>query len=148
MSTDRDDIISDEVDEVDEDELEDEVDEDELEDEVDEYDDDDEFDDEYDDDDDDDENDDDEVAPAGNRIVGARSRAVVEYVTRRVAEDPDAIDVEMEERGDQVTLLVQANPSDMGRLIGKRGRVIQALRRVTRAAGVAEGVKANVDILE
>jgi len=105
------------------------------------------LDDEYEDDDYEDD-DYDEVAPDGNRIVGARPKAVVEFVTRRVAEDPDAIDVDVEERSGQVTLLVHANPSDMGRLIGKRGRVIQALRRVVRAAGASEGVKATVDIVE
>jgi predicted RNA-binding protein YlqC (UPF0109 family) len=36
----------------------------------------------------------------------------------------------------------------MGRLIGKRGRVIQALRQVVRAAGAAEGIKATVDVVE
>jgi len=91
---------------------------------------------------------DDEVAPDGNRIVGARARAVVEHVTRNVAEDPDAIEVDVEERRGEVALLVHANPSDMGRLIGKRGRVIQALRQLVRAAGAAEGVKANVDVVE
>jgi uncharacterized protein len=91
---------------------------------------------------------DDEIAPEGNRIVGARARAVVEHVTRSVAEDPDAIEVDVEERRGEVALLVTANPSDMGRLIGKRGRVIQALRQLVRAAGAAEGVKANVDVVE
>jgi predicted RNA-binding protein YlqC (UPF0109 family) len=90
----------------------------------------------------------DEIAPEGNRIVGARARAVVEHVARAVAEDPDAVEVDLEERPGEVQLLVRTNPSDMGRLIGKRGRVIQALRQVTRAAGAAEGVKANVDVLE
>ncbi|HZR12131.1 MAG TPA: KH domain-containing protein [Acidimicrobiia bacterium] len=90
----------------------------------------------------------DEIAPEGNRIVGARARAVVEHVARAVAEDPDAVEVDLEERPGEVQLLIRTNPSDMGRLIGKRGRVIQALRQVTRAAGAAEGVKANVDVLE
>jgi len=109
-----------------------------------------ELDDEYDDDDDYDEDDDldDEIAPEGNRIVGARAQAVVEHVTRHVADDPDAIEVEVEERRGEIALLVHANPSDMGRLIGKRGRVIQALRQLVRAAGAAEGVKANVDVVE
>jgi len=98
--------------------------------------------------DDDDYEDDDEIAAEGNRIVGARARAVVEHVTRNVAEDPDAIEVDVEERRGEVALLVTANPSDMGRLIGKRGRVIQALRQLVRAAGAAEGVKANVDVVE
>lgn len=127
---------------------------DEHDDDVDEHDDvnkaDDVDDDDLDDDDyeDDDDLDDDEIAPEGNRIVGARARAVVEHVTRNVAEDPDAIEVDVEERRGEVALLVTANPSDMGRLIGKRGRVIQALRQLVRAAGAAEGVKANVDVVE
>ena len=91
---------------------------------------------------------DDEVGAEGNRITGARALAVTEYVTRNLADNPDAIEVDVEERGDEVALMVRANPSDMGRLIGKRGRVIQALRQLVRAAGTADGVKANVDIVE
>lgn len=97
----------------------------------------------------DDEDFEDEIGGEGNRIVGARARAVVEHVTRNLAEDPDAIEVDVEERrsGD-VALLVHANPDDMGRLIGRRGRVIQALRQLVRAAGSADGVRASVDIAE
>jgi predicted RNA-binding protein YlqC (UPF0109 family) len=101
-----------------------------------------------DDDDFDDEDDDLEIGAEGNRIVGARARAVVEHVTRNVAEEPDAVDVEMHERNGEVQLLVHASQADMGRLIGKRGRVIQALRQVTRAAAASEGVKATVDVVE
>jgi predicted RNA-binding protein YlqC (UPF0109 family) len=90
----------------------------------------------------------DEIGGEGNRIVGGRARAVVEYVTRHLAEEPDAIDVELEERRGEVVLLVHASPSDMGRLIGRRGRVVQALRQLTRAAGAAEGVRATVDVAE
>jgi predicted RNA-binding protein YlqC (UPF0109 family) len=91
---------------------------------------------------------DDEIGAEGNRIAGARSVAVAEYVTRNLADDPDAIEIDVDERGDDVSLMVHANPSDMGRLIGRRGRVIQALRQLVRAAGTADGVKANVDIVE
>jgi uncharacterized protein len=97
----------------------------------------------------------DEIAAEGNRIDeddepagSARALAVTEYVTRNLADDPDAIEVDVEARGGEVALMVHANPSDMGRLIGKRGRVIQALRQLVRAAGTADGVKANVDIVE
>ena len=91
---------------------------------------------------------DDEIAPVGNRIVGARPYAVVEYVAGWLTDEPEAVDIETEERGGEVKLLIHANPGDMGRLIGRRGRVIQALRQVTRAAGAAEGVKATVDVAE
>jgi predicted RNA-binding protein YlqC (UPF0109 family) len=90
----------------------------------------------------------DEVAGDGNRIVGGNAKAVVEHVTRAIAETPEAVEVELVERRDEVALLVHAEPSDMGRLIGKRGRVVQALRQVTRAAGAAEGIKVSVDIIE
>jgi hypothetical protein len=102
-----------------------------------------------DDDDDDFEDYDDEVGAEGNRIVGARALAVADHVARNLADDPDAVEIEVDERrGGEVSLLVHANPSDMGRLIGRRGRVIQALRQLVRAAGSADGVKANVDIAE
>ena len=91
---------------------------------------------------------DDEIAAVGNRIVGARPYAVVEYVAGWLTDEPEAVDIETEERGGEVKLLIHANPGDMGRLIGRRGRVIQALRQVTRAAGAAEGVKATVDVAE
>lgn len=90
----------------------------------------------------------DEVAGDGNRIVGGRAQAVVEYVTRAIADEPDAIEVDLVERRGEVTLLVHADRGDMGRLIGRRGRVVQALRQLTRAAGAAEGIRANVDIVE
>ena len=91
----------------------------------------------------------DEVGAEGNRIVGARAKAVVEHIARALAEEPDAVEVDIEEKGrDEVFLLVHASPSDMGRLIGRRGRVIQAMRQVTRAAGAAEGIKAGVDVAE
>lgn len=83
-----------------------------------------------------------------NRISGARAVAVAEYVTRNLADDPDAIEVVVEERRGEVALLVHANPDDMGRLIGRRGRVIQALRQLVRAAGSADGEKTNIDIVE
>jgi predicted RNA-binding protein YlqC (UPF0109 family) len=91
----------------------------------------------------------DEIGAEGNRILGTRAKAVVEHVTRALADEPDMVDVELQEKGrDEIFLLVHASPSDMGRLIGRRGRVIQAIRQVTRAAGAMEGVKAGVDVAE
>ena len=98
--------------------------------------------------DDDDEDFEDEIAGEGNRIVGGRAKAVVEYIARYLAEEPDAVEVDLEERRGEVVLLVHASPSDMGRLIGRRGRVVQAMRQLTRAASAAEGVRATVDVAE
>jgi len=97
---------------------------------------------------DDDEDFEDEIAGEGNRIVGGRAKAVVDYIARYLAEEPDAVEVDLEERRGEVVLLVHASPSDMGRLIGRRGRVVQAMRQLTRAASAAEGVRATVDVAE
>ena len=67
--------------------------------------------------------DEDEVGAEGNRIIGGRAKAVVEHVTRSIADEPDAVDVEMIERRGEVSILVHADKGDMGRLIGRRGRV-------------------------
>jgi predicted RNA-binding protein YlqC (UPF0109 family) len=98
--------------------------------------------------DDDDDDFEDEIGAEGNRIVGARAQAVVEHCARALAEDPDAIDVDLLERRGEVQLLIHSNPDDMGRLIGRRGRVIQAVRQLARAAGASEGVRTSVDVAE
>jgi predicted RNA-binding protein YlqC (UPF0109 family) len=90
----------------------------------------------------------DEVGGEGNRISGGRAVAVVDHIAKALVEDPDGVRIDVDERGDSVTLLVHASPGDMGRLIGKRGRVIQAVRQLARAAASAEGVRATVDVAD
>jgi predicted RNA-binding protein YlqC (UPF0109 family) len=105
-------------------------------------------DDDFEDDDFDDDYEDD-VAPDGNRVAGARARASVEYIARHLVDDPEGVFVDASERGgEHVTLLVHASPGDLGRIIGKRGRVIQAIRQVARAAGSTEDVRVTVDVAE
>jgi predicted RNA-binding protein YlqC (UPF0109 family) len=91
---------------------------------------------------------DDEFAAEGNRIVGARAMAVTEFLARELVEDVDAVDVTASEARGEVTLLIHASPPDLGRLIGRRGRVIQAVRQVARAAGAADGARVNVEVAE
>ena len=113
--------------------------------------------DEFDDDDDeidlvaeDDEDDvDDEIGAEGNRIVGGTPKGVLEYVARNIVDDPDGVFVETSERrGGDVELRLHVSPSDMGKVIGRRGRVAQALRQVVAAAGTKEGVRASLDIVD
>ena len=106
-------------------------------------------DDDFEDDDDDfEEEDDDEIGAEGNRVKGARAKAVVELVARQLVDDPDGVFVDTTERSDNVAILIHTSPGDLGRIIGKRGRVIQALRQVGRAAGATEGVRVTVEVAE
>lgn len=91
----------------------------------------------------------DDLDDTGNRVDGAvRAQAVTEYLARELVEDVDAIDVTASESRGEVTLLIHASPQDLGRLIGRRGRVIQAVRQVARAAGAADGQRINVEVAE
>jgi hypothetical protein len=112
--------------------------------------------DEFEDDDDidlsaEDEGDDDldEIGAEGNRIVGGIPKGVLEYVARNIVDDPDGVFVETSERREgEVELRLHVSPSDMGKVIGRRGRVAQALRQVVAAAGTKEGVRASLDIVD
>ena len=116
--------------------MSDEFEEDELEDDEDEF------------EDDDDDFEEDEIAGEGNRITGARAKTVIELVARNLVDDPDGVFIDATERSDNVAILIHTSPGDLGRIIGKRGRVIQALRQVGRAAGATEGVKVTVEVAE
>ena len=95
----------------------------------------------------DDAGDDDDVDDI-NRIVGALPKSVLTYLAKSIVEDPDAVVVDTEERRNSVTLRLHVAQSDMGRVIGRRGRVAQAIRSVVRAAGAREGFEATVDIVD
>ncbi|MGH9118728.1 MAG: KH domain-containing protein [Acidimicrobiales bacterium] len=101
---------------------------------------------------DDDEGDDDDfeaaesAAPAG---AAPRARAVLEHTVKAVVSQPDVVTIE-ESRGrsGSVALDVSVAPGDMGRVIGKRGRVAHAIRAVVRAAAVKDGVSVEVEFVE
>jgi len=81
-------------------------------------------------------------------VEGARARAVTEFLARALVEDAEAVDVTSSTGGGEVTFLIHASPADLGRLIGRRGRVIQAVRQVARAAGSIDGARVNVEVAE
>lgn len=85
---------------------------------------------------------------AGNRVTAAMPRAVLEYLARSIVDEPDAVVVEVDESGRVAGLRLHVAPDDMGKVIGKRGRVAQAIRTLVRAAGAREGLDTSVDIVE
>lgn len=84
----------------------------------------------------------------GNRVAGGRARSVLGYIATSLATEPDAVVVEAQESGRTVRLRVHVAPEDMGRLIGRRGRVAQAIRTLVRVAGARDGVETNVDFVD
>lgn len=84
----------------------------------------------------------------GNRVVGAIPRSVLDFVVRSIVDDPDSVEIEADERPGRVDLTVTVAPADMGKVIGRRGHVVQAIRTLIRAAGAKEGIEASVEIVD
>jgi predicted RNA-binding protein YlqC (UPF0109 family) len=84
-----------------------------------------------------------------NRVNGAMARAVLDYLAKSIVDEPEGVVVDLDEgrRGD-VRLSLHVAPGDMGKVIGRRGRVAQAIRTLVRAAGSREGVEVTVDIVD
>ncbi len=71
---------------------------------------------------------------------------LVEYIARSLVSDPMDVRVEERGRGNKVFLRLQVAKEDMGRVIGKGGRVANAIRQLLRVAAAREGKSASLDI--
>jgi predicted RNA-binding protein YlqC (UPF0109 family) len=101
----------------------------------------------------DDFDDNDEVGNEAGRDTGDAERAAaaikaLEFIAKSLAEDPEAVSIEVSERQGKVILSLSVGPSDMGRVIGRRGRTAQAIRALVGAAGARDGVITSVDIVD
>ncbi|HWQ83919.1 MAG TPA: KH domain-containing protein [Anaerolineales bacterium] len=75
-------------------------------------------------------------------------KALVEYIARSLVDDPTAVSVTLERRGSQQVVKLHVAKEDMGRVIGKSGKVANAMRILLRVAAAQEGKRAVMDIVE
>jgi len=75
-------------------------------------------------------------------------RDLVEFVCRALVEDPAAVQVEQVEEDGDLVLEVTVGPDDLGRLIGKGGRVANAIRTVAKAASARSDRRVMVEFIE
>jgi predicted RNA-binding protein YlqC (UPF0109 family) len=74
-------------------------------------------------------------------------KELVEYVARGLVEEPDAVRVSEVRQGNLLIYELEVAPGDMGKIIGRQGRVINALRSIVKAAAVRQGVRVNVEVV-
>ena len=70
------------------------------------------------------------------------------YLARELVDEPDAVRVETEERDDALVLRLHVAPDDVGKVIGRAGRIARALRAVVRASAVREDRRVLLEIAE
>jgi len=70
------------------------------------------------------------------------------YLARELVDEPEAVRVEQEEREGVVVLVLHVAPDDVGKVIGRQGRIARALRTLVRASAVREGRRVLVEIAD
>ena len=80
---------------------------------------------------------------------GSIVKNVVEYIVSQIVEDKNSVNVSVADSNDEkVTIEVRTSADDMGRVIGKRGRVARAIRIVAQAAADEEGLQSSVEFID
>jgi len=74
-------------------------------------------------------------------------KALIEYMAKALVDDPDSVRVEEIEGTSATIYELRVAPDDMGRVIGKQGRVANAMRVILRAAAARQGRRVTLEIV-
>lgn len=73
---------------------------------------------------------------------------LVEVITRALVDNPDGVVVTEKQEGKTTVIEVHVSDADMGKVIGKQGRIAKAIRSVVKAAAAKEDKKVVVEIMQ
>lgn len=73
---------------------------------------------------------------------------LLEYIVKSLVNNPDSVRIEENENDGEVVFEVRVAPEDMGRIIGKGGRIAKAVRSLMKAASFKENTRVNVEIID
>lgn len=72
---------------------------------------------------------------------------LVRYIARSLVDQPDAVDVREVEQPDAIVIELRVAPEDMGKVIGKQGRIAKAIRSIVKAATLKDAKPVYVEIV-
>jgi len=75
-------------------------------------------------------------------------KELIEYIARSLVDEPTQVQVRQERSGSRIRLELFVPKEDMGRIIGKNGRVASAMRILLRVAAAREGKQVSLDVVE
>jgi predicted RNA-binding protein YlqC (UPF0109 family) len=73
---------------------------------------------------------------------------LLEYLARQLVDDPEAVRVERVEQDDTLLLRLHVAQDDLGKVIGRQGRIARALRTIVRAGSVRERRRVQLEIVD
>lgn len=81
-------------------------------------------------------------------MKGENLQDLVEFIAQSLVDQPTEINVEKRQHGNTVYLDLHVSKEDMGRVIGKSGRVVNSIRTLLKVAAARDGSRAKLDIVE
>ena len=73
---------------------------------------------------------------------------LIAYLAKRLVDDPEAVRVERVEQPDAIVFQLHVAPEEVGKVIGRQGRIARALRTIVRAGGARERCRVLLEIVE
>ena len=74
-------------------------------------------------------------------------KELIEYLVRSLVDDPDQVDIQELEGAESTTYEIRVAPADLGKVIGKQGKIANALRTVAKAAAMRDKKRVYLEIV-
>ena len=71
---------------------------------------------------------------------------LIKYVVNQFAENPDEVEYKVEDKGNAVDVTILLKESDLGKVIGRQGKIAKSLRTIVNAAAKKSGQRYNIEI--
>lgn len=75
-------------------------------------------------------------------------KEMLEIIIKNLVANPNQVEITEDQKENAITFLVKVAPSDMGKVIGKQGRIAKAIRTVAKAIATKENKKVNIEFVE
>ena len=75
-------------------------------------------------------------------------KQLLEYIIPNIVNHPEDVVINETEENGLTSLSIKVNPEDMGRVIGKAGKVIKAIRQIGRIIAIKRGLRVNIDVVD
>lgn len=75
-------------------------------------------------------------------------KKALEYIISQIVDNPEKVEISETEDADMTNFSIKVDPSDMGKIIGKGGKVIRAIRNVIKISAIKQNKKINVSLID
>lgn len=75
-------------------------------------------------------------------------KQLLEYIVPNIVNHPEDVVINETDENGLTNLSIKVNPEDMGRVIGKSGKVIKAIRQIGRIIAIKKGIRVNIDVVD